>query len=113
MRTLRGHEKVIARIAWSPDGRLLLASPSGDQTIRLWNADTGECLRTLTGHRGPVVWSVAFDPTGRTLASASGDATVKLWDPTSGHLFRSLEGHAEAVNAVAFDPTESHPDQRE
>ena len=51
LRTLRGHEDVIGRIAWSPDGRVL-ASSSEDETIRLWNAETGECLRTLTGHGG-------------------------------------------------------------
>jgi WD40 repeat protein len=35
----------IGRIAWSPDGGML-ASTSGDKTIRVWNAETGECLRT-------------------------------------------------------------------
>ena len=44
--TLRGHTGWIGRIAWSPDGRIL-ASPSGDNTIRLWDAETGEFLRTL------------------------------------------------------------------
>lgn len=41
--TLRGHTYHIGRIAWSPDGRLL-ASSSADHTIRLWNAETDECL---------------------------------------------------------------------
>ena len=70
VRTLRGHTGWIGRIAWSPDERLL-ASPSDDQTIRLWDAGTGECLRTLEGH-AEKVYSVAFDPTGSTLTSGSG-----------------------------------------
>src|SRR5436853_1628031 len=41
VRTLRGHTNWIGRIAWSPDGRML-ASPSEDRTIRLWDTTTGE-----------------------------------------------------------------------
>jgi WD40 repeat protein len=57
--TLRGHEGWITRIAWSPDGRVL-ASPSNDKTIRLWDADTGERYRTLEGHSN-AVYSVLND----------------------------------------------------
>ncbi len=49
VRTLRGHTDIIGRIAWSPDDRML-ASPSADKTIRLWDVETGECLRTFEGH---------------------------------------------------------------
>ena len=53
VRTLRGHTGWIGRIAWSPDGRTL-ASPSNDKTIRLWDVETGQCRRTLTGYCGPL-----------------------------------------------------------
>src|SRR5712691_9273568 len=95
LRTLRGHTGWIGRIAWSPDGRML-ASPSYDQTIRLWDAETGELLRTVGGNEGKV-FGVAFDPVGRMLASASTDNTVELWEPASGKLIRTLEGHSGIV----------------
>ncbi|HEV2371794.1 MAG TPA: WD40 repeat domain-containing protein [Streptosporangiaceae bacterium] len=63
--------------------RLLLASASDDQTVRLWNPLTGEPIgEPLTGHTG-WVGSLAFGtgPHGRALlASASGDRTVRVWD---------------------------------
>jgi small GTP-binding protein len=101
MRTLRGHTGFIGRIAWSPDGRLL-ASPSKDETIRLWDVETGECLRTLEGHKG-TVYSVAFDSTGGMLASGGYDNTVKLWETSSGRWLRTLIGHKHDVLSVAFD----------
>src|SRR5271157_1935899 len=81
VRSLRGHTGQIGRIAWSPNGRML-ASPSTDKMIRLWDAETGECLRTMKGH-SEAVTCVAFDPAGRILASGSSDGTIKLWDASS------------------------------
>ena len=46
VRTLRGHSGSIGRIAWSPDGQMI-ASPSSDRTVRLWDVETGDCVRTL------------------------------------------------------------------
>jgi WD40 repeat protein len=66
--TLRGHESWIGRIAWSPDGRMI-ASPSADNTIRLWDVETGAVVQTLEGHSDAVI-CVAWSPGGRWLASA-------------------------------------------
>ncbi len=48
-RILRGHESWISRIAWSPHGQFL-ASPSDDETIRIWDVEQGACLKVLNGH---------------------------------------------------------------
>ena len=76
-RILRGHEGVITLIAWSPDGRLL-ASPSADNTIRIWDIARGVCTAVLRGHED-WVFSVAWSPDGQLIASGSKDSTIRIW----------------------------------
>ena len=90
-------------IAYSPDGKTLASGLSGGQ-IKIWDARSGELLRTLEEHTSHVS-SVAFAPDGKTLASNTiWSNTVKLWDARSGALLRTLEGHTSGIRSVAFAP---------
>jgi WD40 repeat protein len=102
VRTLKGHTEHIGRIGWSPDGRML-ASPSEDGTIRLWDTKTGKCLKILEGHERRV-YAAGFHPAGQTLASAGGEGTVKIWEAGSGKLLSSLD-YGGPVGYVTYDPT--------
>ncbi|MEA5518209.1 CHAT domain-containing protein, partial [Limnoraphis robusta] len=100
--TLGGHVNWVRAVSFSPDGKLL-ATASGDNTVKLWDASTGKEIKTLTGHTNSVN-GVSFSPDGKTLATASGDNTVKLWDASTGKEIKTLTGHTNSVNGVSFSP---------
>ena len=125
LHTLTGNTSIVDSVALSAD-RLLLASGSYDATIKLWNVQTGQFLRTLESHtRLQANWSleqslagilegknvgtpansvnsVALSKLGTTLASGSADQIIKLWNTRNGKLLHTLKGHSQPVNSVAL-----------
>jgi small GTP-binding protein len=95
-----GHTNSVWSVAWRPDGRRAL-SGAADNTVRLWDVESGQCLRVLEGH---INWvrSVAWSPDGRRALSGSEDKTVRLWDVESGQCLRVFEGHTDGVWSVAW-----------
>jgi WD40 repeat protein len=71
--------------------------------IMIWDAETGEPLRTLSEHHHPV-GGLAFSPDSRRLVSASHDRRLIVWDATTGRGLHTLRGHDGIVNDVAFRP---------
>jgi len=116
-----GHTKSVNTIAFSPDGSWL-ASGGKDNTIKIWDAATGNVLRTLYGHASNVN-ALAVSPDGGLLASGSGDIadkrdlvtfskggvvggtednTVRIWEVQTGRELKVLRGHERPIGAVAF-----------
>ena len=74
---MKGHSDYVFSVAYSPDGKRII-SGSRDQTIKIWDTNTGECLKTLGEHSNSVN-SVVFSPNGTKIVSGSADGTIKIW----------------------------------
>jgi WD40 repeat protein len=74
--TLEGHIYSVNSVTFSHD-RHRLASGSDDETVRIWDAETGVLQQTLEGHMDKVNL-VAFSHNGRQLASSSSNKTVQI-----------------------------------
>ena len=76
-----------------------IASGSGDNSVKIWNAESGQCVRTLKGHSSSVT-SMQFLSNNNTLATGSRDTSIKLWKVESGECIRTLTGHSSAVTSL-------------
>jgi WD40 repeat protein len=65
-------------VSFSSDGKRIV-SGSADNTVKLWDAQTGQETLTFKGHSDRVS-SVSFSPDGKRIVSGSIDKTIKVWD---------------------------------
>jgi WD40 repeat protein/serine/threonine protein kinase len=103
--TLKGHTGWVFSVAVSPDGRLIATAGGGNPywntqgpeatqpgEVILWDAATGEQIRTIRGH-GNVVTCVVFSPDGTRLATSGPDpgGAPRLWDVATGRELRRFD----------------------
>ncbi|KIK55713.1 hypothetical protein GYMLUDRAFT_248521 [Collybiopsis luxurians FD-317 M1] len=121
---LSGHTSWVTSVAYSPDGQYVeylaiseLTCPAFlyllppiivtfcDETVRIWNAQTGvQVGQPLSGHTDWVT-SVAYLPDGQYVVSGSLDYTVRIWNAQTGvQIGGPLSGHTSNVTSVAYSP---------
>jgi WD40 repeat protein len=92
-------------IAISPDNKTLVIG-FGNNTIRVWNLQTGRQVRDLQGHSGSDhigVNSVAISPDSKILVSADDNGTIKIWDLATGGEIRSFKA-GDIISSIAISP---------
>ena len=90
---------------WRPSRRTAAGLVIGGHknTVKVFDANTGQEIQNLAGHTGHV-FCVAVSPDGRWIASAGDDTTVRLWDTTARKRLHTLRGHTGLVSSLAFSP---------
>jgi len=78
----------------------VLITGSYDKTVKVWNLDTGEVVRTLVGHTRSVK-TLQFDQA--MLVTGSADKTLRVWNWRTGECLRVLEGHTKDVMCLHYD----------
>ncbi|XP_059501278.1 F-box/WD repeat-containing protein 7 isoform X2 [Stegostoma tigrinum] len=92
---LKGHDDHVITCLQFCGNRIV--SGSDDNTLKVWSAVTGKCLRTLVGHTGGV-WSSQMR--GNIIISGSTDRTLKVWNADSGECIHTLYGHTSTVRCM-------------
>ncbi|KIJ60804.1 hypothetical protein HYDPIDRAFT_116652 [Hydnomerulius pinastri MD-312] len=105
LKVLEGLSELVRRVAFFPYGRRLL-SASGDGTMIIWDVESGEVEKKITGHTVRVN-SIAIAPDGSIFASGSKDGTLRFWNGLTGEpeeppIVTRFEG--SEVWGVSFSP---------
>jgi platelet-activating factor acetylhydrolase IB subunit alpha len=118
---LRGHEHVVECAVFAPVSAYaairelggmpaapgtkapgsFAATGSRDKTIRIWDTQSGQCLRELRGHDN-WVRAIVFHPQGKHLLSASDDKTLRVWDLLTGRCLKTVDAHGHFVTCMAW-----------
>lgn len=93
---LRGHSNGVMCLQIEDN---ILATGSYDLKIKIWNVDSGECIRTLRGHTSGIR-ALQFD--NQKLISGSLDKTIRVWNWRTGECINSYLAHAAGVIALNF-----------
>jgi DNA-binding beta-propeller fold protein YncE len=94
-------ETFLTDVAFSPDGETIITAGGLNNArrsageLKIWDAESGELLHTLTGHT-KMVLSVACSPDGKLIASGGFDRTVRIWNAETGVQTALFKGDSAA-----------------
>ena len=113
LKTLTGHADWVWSLVFIPQGYVdtaaqrfpALISGDGNKVVKLWNANSGQCLKTWQGYTA-MVQTIAFSASGNSLCSGSSDGLLRLWNAHTGDMLSIFNSNECRILSVAFSPDE-------
>ncbi|RFU72562.1 hypothetical protein TARUN_9693, partial [Trichoderma arundinaceum] len=96
---LGGHTRKVGQVLFNPAAENILASASGDFTIKLWDIGTGQSHLTL--QHTDIVQSLSWNASGNLLVTTSRDKKIRVWDVRQEKPVHEAAGHTGAKNSRA------------
>ncbi|KAL2109962.1 hypothetical protein VUR80DRAFT_1792 [Thermomyces stellatus] len=96
---LSGHSRKVGQVLFNPAAENILASASGDFTIKLWDVEAGQSHQVL--RHNDIVQSLTWNATGTLLATTSRDKKIRVWDVRQENPVSEHPGHQGAKNSRA------------
>ncbi|KAG1829784.1 WD40-repeat-containing domain protein [Suillus variegatus] len=101
IRSLRGHTGWVGEVFSKNRNQLKVISTSFDETVRIWDVETGEQEHSLEGHTS-LTLGLAVSMDGRRIVSGARDGRIITWDADTKEIIRCLSHHTDDVNCIQF-----------
>ena len=92
LQVLPAHSDPVTAVDFNRDGSLIVSS-SYDGLCRIWDSNSGQCLKTLIDETNPPVSFVRFSPNARFILTGTLDHKLKLWDYEKSKCVKQYEGN--------------------
>ncbi len=80
----------------------IIVTGSLDSSAKTWSVETGECIHTFKGHKGPIT-CMATDQKGKLLLTGSLDHSIRSWNIMTGQLLKIFNGHQTTVLSLTVN----------
>lgn len=111
LKELPAHENSVSSGAFSSDGTLICTA-GFDGLVRLWDTNSGQCLKTLQSGATTSCGNVLFSPNGNFILASYFDHSIRCWDYGKGKVVRIFKEHVNekySIDTSFFHPTFPHP----
>jgi WD40 repeat protein len=104
--TLKGHQKPVTFVAWSPDDTKILTC-GNEEVVKLWDVQTGECKHTLD-KQNSFCSSCAWFPDGKRFVTGGSEKCIYIWDLEGKELDAWKGSRMPRISVIAITRDGSH-----